>query len=333
MNFPFEDFTEEKWKQPVAAPTISELMGRRPKILVVDDQPANIQALFRVFSEDHQVFMATSGAQALVACEEKLPDLVLLDIEMPDIDGFDVCDRIRSNPLIRHIPIIFVTSHNDPAIEARGLALGGVDFITKPISRDIVRARVRTHLVLKQQTDLLRQWVYIDGLTGAYNRRHFDERFTAEWGRAHRHGGPLSVLMIDVDRFKLYNDNYGHQKGDEVLRRVVSALKTELRRSADILARYGGEEFVCLLPDTDAEGAINVAGKLNDAVRTLAIEHAYSPPANIVTVSIGGATYRASDGISAEELMKFTDDQLYCAKQGGRDRFFIVDVRSAKQTT
>lgn len=325
-----ESFADDKWKQPVEAPGIRELMGRRPRLLVVDDEPANILALFRLFSDDHQVFMATSGAQVLAVCEEKKPDLVLMDIEMPDIDGFDVCAQMQSNPLIRHIPVIFVTSHNDPAIEARGLALGGVDFITKPVSRDIVRARVRTHLVLKQQTDMLRQWVYIDGLTGVFNRRHFDERLAAEWGRAHRHGSPLSVLMIDVDRFKPYNDNYGHQRGDEVLRDVAGTLKQVLKRSSDLVARYGGEEFVCLLPETDATGATKVASMLNEAVRALSIEHAYSPPANVVTVSIGGATYRSNACVNALELMKIADGQLYKAKESGRNGFFLIDAARAK---
>ena len=265
--------------------------------------------------------MATTGTQAILACEEKAPDLMLLDIEIPDINGFDVCERLRANPLTRHIPIIFVTSHTDPAIEARGLSIGAVDFITKPISREIVRARVRTHLLLKQQSDLLRQWVYIDGLTTLYNRRYFDERFSGEWGRVQRHGGPLSVLLMDVDRFKLYNDRYGHQMGDETLRRVAVALKGALKRSADLLARYGGEEFVCLLPDTDFEGACNVARRMNEGVCALEIEHLLSPPQHVVSVSIGLATYTSGAALTADGLIKLADEQLYKAKEAGRNRF------------
>ena len=190
---------------------------RLPRLLVVDDQPANIQALYQTFAADHQVLMATSGAQALALCASQQPDLVLLDVVMPGMDGFEVCRRMRADEALRDIPVIFVTAHNDEAAETLGLELGAVDFISKPINPKIVRARVKTHLTLKAQSDLLRQWVYLDGLTGVHNRRYFEERLATEWARAVRNRTDLSAVLIDVDFFKRYNDHYGHQAGDECL--------------------------------------------------------------------------------------------------------------------
>ena len=151
---------------------------------MVDDQPINIQVLYQTFAADHQVFMATSGEQALVLCETREPDLVLLDVMMPGMDGHEVCRRLKANAVTSGIPVIFVTAHNDEAAETRGLELGAVDFISKPINPMIVRARVKTQLTMKAQADLLRSLAYIDGLTGAYNRRYFDERLASEWARS-----------------------------------------------------------------------------------------------------------------------------------------------------
>ena len=294
--------------------------GRRPRLLVVDDQPINIQAIYQVFAADHQVLMATNGAQALALCVSQQPDLVLLDVVMPGMDGHEVCRRLQSDPATRDIPVIFVTAHNDEAAEAQGLDLGAVDFISKPINPKIVRARVRTHLTLKAQADLLRQWVYIDGLTGVYNRRHFDERLAAEWARAMRNSAALSVVLIDVDLFKRYNDRYGHQAGDDCLRRVAAALKAGIRRPGDLAARYGGEEFVCLLPDTDLAGALVLAGQLGAAVQALQIAHDDSAVAPVVTVSLGVGSKSGKAQGSAAAMLRAADAQLYRAKAEGRNR-------------
>lgn len=309
--------------KPVEEQKIIDIMGRRPRLLIVDDQALNVQALFKVFAQEHQVFMATSGKQALTVCAEKLPDLVLMDIAMPDMSGFDVCEKLKSNSLTKHIPIIFVTAHSGERIEAHGLALGAVDFITKPISRDIVRARVRTHLLLKQQADLLRQWVYMDGLTEAYNRRYFNERYSAEWGRAHRHGGPLSIIFIDVDFFKKYNDHYGHQKGDKVLRDIAGAIKSVTHRSSDVVARYGGEEFVCLLPETESQGGYLLAKLMSQAVRDLNIEHILSDE-KIVTISLGLVVYHGGCSSSSDDLLRLADECLYQSKHRGRNRISVA---------
>ena len=234
--------------------TLEEVFGRRPRILVVDDQPANVQALHQAFAHDHQVFMATSGAQALQVCAAKQPDLVLLDVVMPEMDGYELCSLLKADAHTRDIPVIFVTAHRDEAQESHALEVGAVDFISKPINPTIVRARAKTHLTLKAQSDLLRQWVYMDGLTNVCNRRYFETRLSEEWARSVRQRTPLSVVMIDVDHFKRYNDRYGHQAGDDCLRRLAAEFKAGLQRPTDLVARYGGEEFVCLLAETPLAG-------------------------------------------------------------------------------
>jgi len=303
----------------IAAADPAALFGRRPRLLVVDDQPANVQVLYKVFAADHQVFMATTGEQALSVIAQQRPDLVLLDVMMPGMDGHAVCLQMKAAPEMRDIPVIFVTAQNDAAAEARGLEQGAVDFISKPIAPQIVRARVRTHLLLKAQGDLLRQWVYMDGLTNVGNRRRFDEALASEWGRAVRQREPLSVVMIDVDHFKRFNDDYGHQAGDDCLRRVAGALKSSLRRPTDLLARYGGEEFACLLPDTDVHGASALAEMLGQRVRELGIEHRLGVD-GVVSVSLGVATKPAELTVSAAALLREADVQLYRAKSQGRSQ-------------
>ena len=294
--------------------------SRPPRLLVVDDQPVNVQALYQVFAADHQVLMATSGAQALAVCASRRPDLVLLDVMMPGMDGFEVCRRMQSDPATRDIPVIFVTAQDDELAETRGLEAGAVDFISKPINPKIVRARVRTHLTLKAHSDLLRQWVYLDGLTGAYNRRCFDERLASEWARAQRNGGALSVVLLDVDLFKRYNDHYGHQAGDDCLRRVAACLRQSTKRPADLVARYGGEEFVCLLPETPLQGAMDFARQLGEAVAALGIEHACSSVAGVVTVSLGVCSKPSDASGTAQALLREADAQLYIAKSRGRNQ-------------
>ncbi len=294
----------------------------RSRVLVVDDQPANVQALYQALTADYQVLFATNGEQALALCDARRPDLVLLDVVMPGIDGYEVCRRLKSGASTQTIPVIFVTSHSDEAAETRGLGAGAVDFITKPINPAVVRARVRTHLTLKSQADLLRQLVFIDGLTGVANRRCFDERLLAEWQRSRRNQSSLSLVIIDVDFFKRYNDHYGHQAGDDCLRRVAQTATAVLKRPADMLARYGGEEFACILPETSGEGAFEVAEQLEACIRTAAIPHADSAVDANVTVSIGVAT-RKGGGDTIAQLLGEADHQLYRAKTEGRGRVCI----------
>ncbi|MBI5256658.1 MAG: diguanylate cyclase [Burkholderiales bacterium] len=301
---------------------------RRSRLLVVDDQPANVQTLYQALAADHQIFVATHGEQALKLVREKQPDLVLLDVVMPGMDGFEVCRRLKADPGTVDLPVIFVTAHSDDNEETRGLNAGAVDFITKPINPAVVRARVKTHLTLKHQSDLLRQMAFVDGLTGVFNRRYFDDRLQQEWLRAVRHGSPLSVVLIDIDHFKHFNDTYGHQAGDDCLRRVAQVLAAGLNRPGDLLARYGGEEFACILPETDAAGALELARRMGLLVKDLGIEHSGSPSHQVLTISLGVAGRDAlppgEAGGSAAELLASADRQLYRAKHLGRDQACVV---------
>jgi len=290
--------------------------NRRPKILIADDQPTNIRVLYELFRDQCDVFMATSGAQTIQICRAELPDLILLDVVMDDIDGHEVCRRLKADPLTSAIPIIFVTSQNQEADEVIALGLGAVDFITKPINPVIVRARVRTHLTLKLQGDLLRASALLDGLTGVANRRKFDEDVQTDWRQCLRETAPLSLILIDIDYFKLYNDRYGHQAGDNCLKLVARALSETLRRPYDKLARYGGEEFACLLPKTKLAGASAMAERMQARVSELRVEHLGSD----VDLSLGVASMVPTPSETPELLLKAADQQLYEAKRTGRAR-------------
>lgn len=306
-----------------AATPLSRRRLSKPRLLLVDDQPVNIQLMHREFAGDYEMNMATTGEQALKICREQVPDLILLDVEMPGLNGFEVCQRLKADATTRDIPVIFVTAHNDVSQETRGLEAGAVDFIAKPINPKIVRARVKTHITLKQQSDLLRELAFHDGLTSLFNRRLFDERLSFEWRRANRDGSPLSLIMLDVDFFKLFNDQYGHQAGDDCLRQVAGVLDGATSRTGDIAARYGGEEFACILPHTDLLGGLQVAAKLEERVRALAIAHQASCAADVVTVSLGVASKPAQfqhRGMDQSHLLALADTQLYAAKQAGRGR-------------
>ncbi|GAA3705644.1 diguanylate cyclase [Oceanisphaera sediminis] len=296
------------------------------RILVVDDQPVNIRVLYEVFRGEFEVLMATSGEQALTVCQEQRPDIILLDVVMPGISGHEVCRRLKANPDTRDIPIIFVTSQREEAEEARGFEMGAVDFITKPVNPVIVSARVRTHLALKLQSDLLRSIAMIDGLTKVANRRKFDEALAISWRACLREGRPLSLVLLDLDCFKQYNDRYGHQQGDNCLIAVAGALGHGLRRPHDLLARYGGEEFVCILPGTDVQGAMQRAEVMRKAVRALELEHQHSTAGLLVSISLGIATLIPDNDFSPESLLAAADKQLYRAKQEGRDRVCAIEL-------
>lgn len=292
----------------------------RPRLLVVDDQPINIQTLYQIFHADHEVFMATSGEQALAFCRgNPLPDLILLDVVMPGLDGLAVCRQLKADPVLANIPVIFVTACMDPADETRALEAGGVDFITKPVNPMVVRARVKTHLTLKAQEDFLRSLVFVDGLTGVANRRRFDEALLSEWRQCRRAGTPLALLMIDIDHFKRYNDHYGHPTGDACLQQVAAVLKAAMQRASDLVARYGGEEFVCLLPGCDQAPALAKAQALQAALAAQGIAHEASPTAAWVTLSIGVAVAQPQAGGSPAALVAAADAALYSAKHRGRN--------------
>ncbi|WP_454020456.1 diguanylate cyclase [Azospirillum sp. Marseille-Q6669] len=292
----------------------------RSKILVVDDIPSNVHVLSRILKDEHDIYFATDGAKALELAQSRLPDLVLLDIMMPGMDGYEVCSRLKTDPITRDIPVIFISAKSEVEDETYGLEVGAIDFISKPISPPIVKARVRNHLLLKRQTDLLRTLSFADGLTGIANRRRFDEVLLREWRRCGRVQLPLSLIMLDVDQFKPYNDHYGHQAGDECLRAVAQLLAEQMMRPGDLIARYGGEEFVCLLPETDEDGAVQVAERLRETVANRRLPHAVSHVADHVTISLGVATARPTLDDTPDRLTQLADGLLYEAKRAGRNR-------------
>ena len=299
----------------------------RSTILVVDDQPTNIMVLRETLKDDYQIKMATSGVKAIeIASSEDPPDLILLDIIMPGIDGYEVCKQLKNNSKTEKIPIIFITAKDQEADETKGLDYGAVDYITKPFSLPIVKARIRTHLELKKHRDILEDLSTLDGLTGIPNRRKFDEYLEMEWKRAVRESYPLSLIMIDIDCFKLFNDNYGHAMGDDCLKKVAKDLCATAKRPADFIARYGGEEFVSILPNASIEQAAEFAELLRGNIENLDILHAFSPICDKVTISLGSATIIPTIKKSYDLLIKSADKALYKAKSNGKNRTECVDI-------
>ena len=304
------------------SPTSEIPMHIMPRLLIVDDQAINLHVLYQIFSKDYEVFIASSGAEALAFCQKQQPDLILLDVIMPHMDGYEVCRLLKTDSLTRNIPIIFVTAKSSAEEEEEGLSAGAVDFITRSTSPNIIRARVKTHITLKQQTDKLRTLALIDGLTGIANRRQFDNVLAAEWRRCTRANKPLSLVLIDIDYFKRFNDTYGHQAGDLCLQQVAMSLKHCVSRAYDLVARYGGEEFVCLLPETPLQGAEKIMRSLQQSITALMIPHTatdiLTDSRQIVTISLGLASILPHQESNPEVLLLAADRMLYAAKQGGR---------------
>ncbi len=299
-------------------------VNRRPSVLLVDDDPENLEVLIQLLSyESLDIAVAHSGQTALAKINELKPDLILLDVDMPGMSGYEVCKQVKSQPETRDIAIIFLTGVDDFAHEEKGLSLGAVDYITKPFLLPILKARVRNQVELQKKTRLLESMVRLDGLTSIPNRRYFDTQMEREWNRCIRSGRALSLLMIDVDHFKQYNDHYGHTCGDECLKRIAEALDSALRRSGDLLARYGGEEFVVLLPETEESDALVVAEHLRKNVLDLKLPHAKSPVSKQVTVSIGCSSRIPEVGQSSQALITAADNHLYQAKAMGRNTIIM----------
>ncbi|HZV66335.1 MAG TPA: diguanylate cyclase [Telluria sp.] len=298
-------------------------MAIHGRILIVDDAMENIQILHQALQDEHDVLFAMNGAKALDIAQHQLPDLILLDAMMPDMDGYQVCQALRAAPATRDIPIIFVTALKTPEDETRALEAGAADFITKPVNAAVVRARVRTQLTVKRQSDALRALTLTDGLTGVSNRRAFDEMLSNEWRRCARAQVPVALIMVDIDHFKNFNDEYGHQAGDECLQRVSAAMRRAAGRPQDMVARYGGEEFAVLLPHCDARGAECVAKRLLDEIARLAIAHARSSAGPRVTVSMGIAALTPRERQEPALLVSAADALLYQAKADGRNRYCL----------
>ena len=300
-------------------------------VLIVDDQPANIHVLSGILKEEYTIMVATSGTKALeIAQGEKKPDLILLDVQMPDMDGYEVLRRLKADESTLDIPVVFVTAKDADDDEEFGLKLGAVDYITKPVRTAIAKIRIRNLIDLKIKTEQIEYMSKHDGLTDIPNRRFFDDYCRRAWGQAQRSSQPLSVIMMDVDYFKEFNDHYGHRAGDECLKRVAKALDEQAYREADMVTRYGGDEFAAVLPGTDAAGAMQMACRFKEAVLKLAIPHAFSKTTDLITVSIGTATFDTFfKPISMDMLISASDEALYLGKEGGRNRIEQFDMSVA----
>lgn len=319
-NFPMTESDPEPEQTDAQAPR-----STRPLVLLIDDSPDDIQVLGQILSDITDVQFALSGKDGLELIENTEPDLIVLDVMMPGMDGYEICSALKRDPVTRDLPVIFVTGQGDLHSEVQALAAGAVDFIQKPITREIVRARVRTHLALAARTRELREigaklelanreleiLSTTDKLTRIYNRLKLDDVLTLEVGRARRYGLPLCIVMLDIDHFKQVNDQYGHAVGDSVLVHIAELLKQNIR-ATDTIGRWGGEEFLLILPHTNPAQARLVAESI-----CMTIAGAEFPVVGHKTVSLGVTSY---DGEENEvHMLARADEALYEAKHAGRN--------------
>ena len=288
-------------------------------ILVVDDEAANHTFLTHLLSPEYTVFVAKNGQSAIKIARSVSPDLILLDILMPGMNGYDVFGALKSFDETRDIPVIFITGLNSNEDEKKGLAMEAVDYISKPFDKDIVRLRVRNHIKIVNQIRTINQLSSTDPLTHLLNRRGFEPLLFREWGRSIREKLPVSVMLLDADRFKEYNDTYGHQQGDTALVEVANSITQSCGRSTDYSARWGGEEFIVLLPNTEPAGALEVAERIRANIEAMAIPLLCGGETKI-TVSIGVNTIVPSLGDKIDDFIDAADKSLYKAKESGRNR-------------
>jgi diguanylate cyclase (GGDEF)-like protein len=299
-------------------------LAKKNTVMIVDDDVLNIAALTQILGSDYTLYAEKDGARAIEQAKELLPDLILLDIIMPGMDGFEVMSRLKDMYETDDIPIVFITGLSDVITEEKGLALGAADYIYKPFSPAIVKLRVRNQLQIVNQMRLINFLSITDALTGLFNRRYFNTRLNYEWQRALRDKGLLSILMIDIDNFKNYNDTYGHLQGDAVLKTIANIIKRNLLRSNDMLARWGGEELAALLPGTNSFGAYVVAERLRTAVKAH-IFPCIRPEDMHVTVSIGINCVTPYEYGCLRHFVDEADRALYRAKKAGKDRVEMAE--------
>jgi diguanylate cyclase (GGDEF)-like protein len=288
------------------------------RILAIDDDSFALDTLADILGGMSLIETAVGGRLGIEAALESLPDLILCDVTMPEIDGIEVCRRLRLDPRTSHIPIMCVSGDMGEAEEIRAFAAGAVDCIKKPLRPALVRARIKVQLDCVAKTERALEMARRDGLTGMFNRRYFDERLEREWDRHRRSASWVSVALVDLDHFKAFNDQYGHVKGDECLMKVADALRGCARRADEVAARYGGEEFVFLLPSTPPARAAQFGSLACDEVRSLSIEHLVSSK-GVVTASVGVASLRPRPELRPVDLLVLADKALYEAKDAGRD--------------
>ena len=301
------------------------LTEEKNSILIVDDDALNITALTDMLGPDYKIFMAKDGKEAIEAAKELRPDLILLDIVMPEMDGHQVITALKRMDETREIPIIFLTGLENAVAEEVSLVLGAADYITKPYVPELIKLRIQNQMQIVNQMRVIYHLSITDELTQMSNRNYFNERMAQDWQRAVRESKWISILMIDVDNFKSYNDAYGHLQGDIVLQAVAEILKKHAKRATDMAARWGGEEFVMVLPNTGAAGAALLAENIRKDVEKMTITRKEGNKAQI-TVSIGINSVMP-DGKSAMNLfISDADKALYRAKESGRNKVCVAGV-------
>lgn len=289
-------------------------------ILVVDDEKSNIDVLNHILKSEYRILVAKSGESALKRAYDESPDLILLDVLMPDMSGFDVLTALKDTDETRNIPVIIITGLSGVKDEEKGFFLGAVDYITKPFNNSIVRARVKNHIQIVKQIRTIERLGTIDALTEIPNRRSFDTQILTEWGRALRDKTPLSLLMIDADDFKSYNDAFGHPQGDVLLQVICKVFSKCLRRATDFVARIGGEEFAVILPGTDLEGALIIAENIRSSIEKTEIPSIRDIPPTLITISIGCACIVPEKNDELSDFMQTADNMLYNAKRAGKNK-------------
>lgn len=295
------------------------------KLLLINASVAN-RAVFKITFKGHREILAAGDAgEAMRMADRRPPDLIAVDIGDDQDAGIvhGMIKHFRNAPSTRSVPIILLASAAQEAVAIRGLALGAVDFIAKPLSPLVLAARVQRHLDMKQERDTLVHQAGIDLVSGVASLSHFDAHAEREWRRGLRHHTQVSVAVIDIDNFRAYNEAHGYTAGDEVLRQLATALAAEIRRPVDLLARYHGDQFVALMPDTDSAGAQHVAQRLLARVRDLRLPFPESET-GFVTVSIGLATQEPKDRDGMPEFLNLAAEALVGAKHGGRDQLKVL---------
>jgi two-component system chemotaxis family response regulator WspR len=337
-------------REPVAVMT-STLSEYAISVLLVDDQPMVGEVIRRALRDEPKMefHYCADPAEAPAVAKKIRPTVILQDLVMPNVSGLELVRQYRADPTTSQIPIIVLSSKEEPTVKSDAFKVGANDYLVKLPDRIELIARIRYHSMayvnqlqrddayralresqqqLVETNRELERLTNIDGLTGLSNRRYFNEYMEAEWKRAVRSKSPLSILMIDVDHFKQYNDTYGHIAGDDVLRKVAQCIKLGCRRSTDLAARYGGEEFAVVLPETPFTETQRLAEKLCHAIEALGLVHSGSSAAKYVTISVGGATTIPQRAESFFPLVDAADKSLYEAKRGGRNRAAARDIGS-----
>ncbi len=288
------------------------------KILVIDDSLMQAEFLKSILKDDYDVTTCHTAEDGLLQAESGDYSLILLDVIMPGMDGFKLLTKLKETTLTKHVPVILITSLSDVQHEERGLILGASDYITKPFSPIIVKARVSNHIRIHNYQMQFMQQAMFDELTGVANRRCYEEERLKKWRLSYRLGLPFTICMFDIDKFKLYNDTYGHPAGDKVIATVAKTVSSYLQRTTDFFARYGGEEFIALMLGNDAKSAFEFMKRIRQAVEDLHIPH-NSPVSEWVTISVGGVTFVPKNDDMYDNYLKVADNMLYDAKEFGRN--------------